>query len=88
MAAPAASVNMRSPADHSDPGIHMYIKPSSRIQYEPAKPSRKSHYAASIKLPRSESFESLLELSVLASDLLEGGYTDLERDGELLRVFK
>lgn len=68
-------------------GVKMYLKPASAASYyarQPAlpNPNRRSMYEPSIRLPRSESFESLLELSVLASEMLEGGETDLEGDCE------
>jgi hypothetical protein len=73
--------------------VKMYIKPASTTSYyahQPAMPDphRKSGYAQSIRLPRSESFESLLELSVLASEILEEGELDLERDCTLSRVVR
>ena len=70
-------------------GVRMYFKPSSAASYyahQPAlpNPNRRSMYEPSIRLPRSESFESLLELSVLAAEMLEGGEIDLEGDCECL----
>lgn len=69
-----------APTTMSSDGVQMYIKQSAGGSA--SSPSYAS-YAPSIRQPpRSESFESLLELSVLASDLLEGGHTDLESEQE------